>query len=110
AGSSPAAAPSRRRSSRSRAPPAEAGAGASAPPLADLLEGDLERAPHLHRVLAGRRDLRRPRGGAERVHVGELPLRVVAVPGLSHRRAEDRAVTERAARHLPAQLRMLLVA
>ena len=59
--------------------------------------------------LPGRRELVGARGRLEGVQVGELPLGVVRELRLAHRRAEHLAVTERAARNLPAQLGVLLV-
>ena len=56
-----------------------------------------------------RRELRRARGLAKRLHVRELPLRVVVVDRVAHRRAEDLAVPERRALDPPAELGVLLV-
>src|SRR3954451_9058553 len=63
----------------------------------------------LVRVLARGHELVAPRRALERILVGELPLRVVRVRGLAHRRAEDLAVAEHRVRYLPADLRVLRV-
>src|SRR5919206_3351487 len=72
-------------------------------------EHHAEMAAHLHRVLPRGHELVAARGLLERVAVRPLPLGVVAVSRLAHGGAEDSAVTERRAGHLPTQLRMLVV-
>src|SRR5207247_3615269 len=86
----------------------------SEPPVAarslDLGEVDVERAAHLHSVLAGRHELLASRRRLEGVLVRELPLGVVAVERLAHRRPEDAPVVEGAAGYLATELGVLLLA
>src|SRR3954466_4937260 len=69
-----------------------------------------EAAAHLHGVLARRHELLTARRGLERLLVRELPLGVVAVLRLAHRRAEHAPVAERRALDLATQLDVLRIA
>src|SRR5438874_12864006 len=94
-----------------RSKPSSAGStGRGADGSVNVRELDREAAAHLHRVLAGRHELRRACRDLEGIHVCELPLGVVTMLGLAHRRAEDLAVAESPARHLSAELDVLRVA
>src|SRR5436190_4129457 len=68
-----------------------------------------EAAAHVHRILAGRHEFLSARRGLEGVAVRPLPLCVVPVRRVSHRRAEHAPVTEGRALHLAAQLDVTLV-
>src|SRR5258707_608733 len=61
----------------------------------------------LVRVLAGRHELLAPGPALERVLVGELPLGVVRMCGLTHRRSSHFAVSEHRIRDLLAHLDVL---